>query len=266
MTKIENVRGKSAKQHYVDAAGAWLPGASSIADLLGPVGGLGYWGFQVGRSGEVDDYWAYLKGLGEAGTCAHAAVNGYVRGEKLDFSMFTGQEMAIAEGCLKKYIAWEKQHTVKHIYAERPLVSETYKFGGQLDLYAQVDDLYTIIDLKSSDDARDQHRVQTAGYRQLVLEAGDPVDQLIVLPLGRDPKEPMHKPWQTTTEMDDYWAIFKHLLGIYSIQSSLKKSNKRSGARIEAAEIEQNKGLLAAIEAREVGKVIPFPLKGDASA
>ena len=257
-TKVENVRGKSSHGQYFDANGTWLPGASTISELLGPVGGLAYWGFQIGKSGEVDDYWAYMRGLGSAGTCAHAAINAYVLNRPADLSEFTGKEIEIGEACLEKYKLWEKQHTVKILRAEYPLVSEIYKYGGQLDLYAQVDDLYSIIDLKSSADVRDTHKVQTAGYGGLVKESGEPVDQLIVLPLGRDPDEPMHKPWQTT-DIEPYWQIFKHLLGVYSIQNTLgPKKQKGRGAQADAAEIEQNNTLRAAIAARETGKVIPF--------
>jgi hypothetical protein len=230
--KVENVRGRSAKPDYVDVNGMWLPGASTIADLLGPVGGLGYWGFMLGKSGQVDDYWAYVKGLASAGTCAHAVINGYVLGEKTDLSMFTGQEIEVAAGCLEKFKAWEAKHTVRYIYAERPLVSEAYKFGGQLDLYAEVDALYTIVDLKSSDDVRENHKVQTGGYSQLVKEAGDPVDQLLVLPLGRDPNEPMRKPWQTT-DIDLYWSMFQHLLDIYRLQQSAKPKKTAQVVDIE---------------------------------
>lgn len=253
MTKVENVRGKSTKNQYLDAAGTWLPGTTTISDLLGPVGGLGYWGFQLGKSGEVDDYWEYLKGLASAGSAAHALINAYITDSAPEMSMYTGQEIEVAEGCLEKYRGWASKHEVEFIYGERPLVSETYKYGGQLDLYLRVDGLYTITDLKSSDDVRWQHKVQTAGYSQLVKENGDPVDQLLVLPLGRDPQEPMHKPW-STTDIEPYWAIFKHLLGIYSIQSSLEKDGKKPvgrAARADAAEVALNNRLRRDIAERE---------------
>lgn len=259
MTKVENVRGKSTKAQYVDSAGTWLPGASTIADLLGPVGGLGYWGFQIGKSGEVDDYWAYLRGLASTGSAVHALIGAYAAGEsEPDMSMYTGQEIKVAQASLEKYKGWASRHEIEFIYGERPLVSETYKYGGQPDLYLRVDKLYTILDLKSSDDVRDQHKVQTAGYSGLVLESGDPVDQLIVLPLGRDLHEPMHKPW-VTTDIEPYWAIFKHLLAIYSIQSTEAKEAKKGtgrAARADAAELALNNRLRRDIAERAVGEKV----------
>lgn len=223
MTKIENVRGRSAKHQYVDKDGTWLPGTTTIVDLLGPVGGLGYWGFQVGKSGEVDDYWAYLKGLASAGSCAHARITSYVLGdEEPDLSMFTQTEIDVANACLDKYVGWASKHDVKILYAERPLVSEEYKFGGTFDLYGHVDGVASIIDLKSSSDVRESHKVQTAAYSQLAREAGLPVSQLIVLPLGRDADEPMRKVW-STTDIQPLWETFEHLLAIYRLQQTNKK-------------------------------------------
>lgn len=221
-TTIENVRGKSSHIKYKLADGTPVPGVSTIKDLLGPVGGLGYWGFMVGKSGEVDNYWGYMAGLASAGTACHVVIEAHLKGETLDVTDFTGKELAIAYTALEKFKKWAEGKTIRLIYSEKPLVSEEHRYGGTLDLYCEVDGLFTVIDIKSSKEPRLEMLVQAASYRTLVEESGDPVDQIMVIALGRDAADPIKV--RIVKDTTPLWEVFTHLMNIHRVYKQAEKA------------------------------------------
>ena len=73
--------------------------------------------------------------------------------EKIEYtpntSYYTGYQIEIAENSFKKYLEWKKQHTIKPITLEEPMVSEKYQFGGTIDFFGLIDNIPTLVDYKT---------------------------------------------------------------------------------------------------------------------
>lgn len=66
---------------------------------------------------------------------------------------------------VSSFLEWESQHKVKYITAERMVYSIEHDFMGTLDLEAEVDGVYSLVDYKSSNGLYNNVRMQTASYK-----------------------------------------------------------------------------------------------------
>ncbi|CAM5999304.1 unnamed protein product [Sphagnum balticum] len=62
------------------------------------------------------------------------------------------------------FLAWEQEHKVKYHSSERVVYSKSQNFVGTLDVSAEVDGMYCLIDFKSSNGLYNGVRMQTAAY------------------------------------------------------------------------------------------------------
>ena len=87
------------------------------------------------------------------------------------------------------YLAdWMTDHEVRHIGNELLVYSPTWRYGGTLDFLGTMGDGRTIlVDFKSGKGVYDEHIIQVAAYRQMLLEMGQPVDAIGVLRLPPEP-------------------------------------------------------------------------------
>ena len=67
---------------------------------------------------------------------------------------------------VSSFLEWESQHKVKYISAERMVYSIEHDFMGTLDLEAEVDGVYCLVDYKSSNGLYNSVRMQTASYKE----------------------------------------------------------------------------------------------------
>jgi len=142
---------------------------------------------------------------------------------KPDLSEYTPQEIDRAENALISYWNWEKEHDIKPIMVEAPLVSEVFGFGGTLDCYALVDGIPTLLDLKTSKGIFPEHIMQIAALCVLLRENGKEVDNARILRIGRDESEGFEDHVVVLDDAKSHWQIFLHLLEIYKLQKAIKK-------------------------------------------
>lgn len=175
MSKIEpgTSRAKTHTKYYL-ADGTRVPSVTTILRVLGKGDYLVTWANNLGLDGyDVNEY---RKAQANIGTLGHAMIAAALRGEVVDFYGFSQEERDRASNVLASFQAWRRTVDLEPILVEEPLVSERARYGGTIDLYARLGDKRGIIDIKSGENAYDEHFFQVAAYRRLLIENGYPCD------------------------------------------------------------------------------------------
>jgi len=226
-----HIRYRSKILKLKNGNGVIFPGVTTITRELGwSTESLVRWANQLGLEGV--DSTKYRDDKADIGTLAHALVVDRYKGIETDVSDYTKNQIDKAENAALSYWEWEKQRKIEIIFAEEPLVSEEFQFGGTLDIYARVDGFYEIIDLKSGSGIWPEHFVQAGGgYRQLATENDCQVDRVRILNIPRAETENFRD--EVIADTDIYWQIFLNCLNIYRLKKEIKnginpKKNKKA--------------------------------------
>ena len=183
MTREPASRAKAHTSYYL-GDGTKVPSVTSILRVIGKGEHLLTWANSLGLDGY--DVIEYRKAQAAVGTLGHAMIQADLLGRSMDFYGFSQEERDRADNVLRSYRAWRRLHNPEPILVEEPLVSESCKYGGTIDLYARLGDLCGIIDVKTSNDIYDEHFYQIAAYSRLLVENGHRVDFNAILRVGRD--------------------------------------------------------------------------------
>jgi len=218
LMEIEKVAAKRSKTHtrYYNKAGTLLPGVTTILGVLNKpalvpwANGLGLRGINVRE---------YVDVLALIGTIGHDMICAHNKGVEFQRNGHPDELIDKAENCFLSYLSWEKQHKVDPILCEAGLVSETYGFGGTIDMFAKVDGVPTIVDYKTGKAIYPEHIYQVSAYRRLLDENGHDVQAVRILQIGRDEDEGFSEKVVSDTARE--WEIFQHCLGLYRL---MKKS------------------------------------------
>lgn len=200
--------------------GTRVPGATTVIGLLDKPF-LVPWANRLGFKGI--DSTEYTNKAAKRGTLIHTVLESHVLNEEveIDMSQYTESEISNAVEHLNYYKEWEAKHKVEPIWCEHPLVSETYKFGGYVDFYAKVDDKYTVIDFKTSKRINEEYFLQLSSYVVLFEENDLPVDQIMVLNVGKNPEDKFIEANKSIDETRNYFKLFKALLDVYWIKKEI---------------------------------------------
>lgn len=201
---------------YKLADGTRVPGATTITGLLNKPH-LVRWANKLGLEG-IDSS-KYTDEAAAVGTLAHALVQAHLQGETLDTTMFSPTQVDLAENAVLSYLEWEKRHKIEPLICEVPMVSEKLRYGGTVDCYCRLDGIPTLIDFKTGKAIYDEYFVQTAAYKELLLEHGYLVERVQILRIGRDETEGFEE--RAITSTDRYFQIFTNLLDNYYIEKEL---------------------------------------------
>jgi len=213
--------GKRVKAHitYQNEAGVRIPGTTTVLGVLNkPL--LVPWANNLGLQGiNVRDY---VDDKADIGTLVHEMMFCDLKGNKVDTSYYTGQQIDIAKNSFKKYLDWKKQHTIEPIVLEEPMVSEQFQFGGTIDNYCLLDGVFTLIDYKTCKALYPEHFIQVTAYRQLLKENGYKVKNCAILRVGRVDMEGFEFQEIHKKKIELCWKMFKYCLGIYNLQKQLR--------------------------------------------
>jgi len=158
----------------------------------------------------------------DAGTLAHSLVEAHLKKtEKPSLDGLPKEITDKAKGCFDAFLEWERAHKFELVESERSLVSETYGYGGTIDIGAILGDL-CILDIKTSKGIYIGMKVQVAAYFELWNEnyPDKQVKTSHILRLGAN-GEFDHHYWPS---LDPEWEIFKNCLGIYK---TLKETGQK---------------------------------------
>lgn len=215
--KVKNASKVHTRYYLKD--GTLVAGSTTITGLLHKPA-LIKWSNNLGLQGV--DVTKYVDKTARIGTLIHLLVECHITGKKADTTDFTAFEMEMAQNGYKKFLDWEKGHTIEPIFNEQAFVSEKYKYGGTLDFYCKLDGKYTLIDFKSGKDIYNEHFLQVSSYANLLKENKYKVEQIMILNIGREENEPFKHEEIPPKTIKKYFDCFKHLIKIYYIKKELK--------------------------------------------
>lgn len=216
----DKIRG-AAKAHviYKLADGTRVPGATTITGLLNKPF-LVSWANKLGLEG-IDSS-KYTDEAAAVGTLAHALIQAHLQGETLDTTLYSPQQVDLAENAVLSFYEWLSHHKVEPLICETPLVSEALRYGGTMDCYCMLDGEPTLLDFKTGKAIYDEYFVQLAGYKNLLEEQGHPVAGCRILRVGRDETEGFEE--RSVPDTGKYFEIFRRLLDVYYLKKELKWS------------------------------------------
>lgn len=219
MTVLEAGAAAKARAHtvYRVADGTRVPGVTTVLGVLDKPA-LKAWANRIGLQGI--ELGAYVDELADIGKLGHALIHEHLTGTAVDRTAFSAQQLDRAETCFLKFLEWAKARTVETVLAEAALVSERYRFGGTVDWYGRLNGVPTLVDFKTARAIYDEHILQVAAYRQLVVEAGHPVEAVRILQIGREESEGFSE--RTVGDTAVHFELFTHALAIYRLQGRLR--------------------------------------------
>ncbi len=202
---------------YKDKEGNIVPGATTIIGLLAKPQ-LIIWANRLGLQGI--DSTKYRDDKADIGTLAHKMVLADIKGETVDTSEYSKEQIDQAENSFLSWLEWRKGKELKVILMETPLVSEGYSFGGTPDFLGYLNGQLVLMDYKTGGIYQEAY-IQVCSYRQLLAENGYPsIDKAIVLGIPRTEDEDFKE--ITYTNFDNGWRIFKRLNEIYQLLKEVK--------------------------------------------
>jgi len=204
---------------YKTKDGIPVPGVTTITGQLDKPA-LVYWAWDLGTKGI--DYKKYTDDKAEIGTLAHDMVICHLTGKEPNLSDYSQNQIDKAENALISYFAWEKGKDIEVIFAEKPLVSEEWKYGGQPDILALVDGIITLLDLKTGKAIYPEMVYQLSAYDRLIAECEkETISEHMILRIGRDETEGFDVKPFTGKQVETAWKVFKNLLDIYHLRKEI---------------------------------------------
>lgn len=207
-----------AHTRYTTKDGRPVPGVTTILGILNKPA-LVKWANNLGLQG-IDSN-KYTDSTATVGTIAHYLVECELAEKQPDLSEYSPAEVELARPCYDKWMQWRQPRDFKVILSEEPIVSETYGYGGTVDVYADIDGVATLLDIKTSKGIYPEMMHQVAAYRQLLVEHSYPVDQVLIVRIGRNPDEGFES--RVINGLDKHWEVFQHCLAIYELQKELER-------------------------------------------
>lgn len=212
MTKSMKLKGTKAHQRYRTTDGVIVPGVTTVCGLLAKPF-LIKWANRMGLEGI--DTTKYVDKAARIGTCAHEMVQEHLGGSEVDHSLYSSDEIDLAENALISYFEWEKNHDMETHLIESQLVSDYHRYGGSIDWYGLMDGKLTLCDLKTGKAIYDEYALQVTAYKRLLEENGHPVEQVRIIRIGRDATEGFEDRVFDELFLDTALRIFDDLLDVY---------------------------------------------------
>ena len=158
---------KQMKRQYLDIHGSEVPSVTTVLSQLNKPQ-LVAWAARLARQG-VD--WEDVRNeAADIGTIAHEMAENFIKNQPCDFSQHPGYKKALK--AFSAFQNWVGINQVTFLGSEIPLVHHQKKFGGTIDIVAEVNGKVSLIDLKTSSSLSEEYNYQVCAY-QYLLENGD---------------------------------------------------------------------------------------------
>jgi len=184
--------------------------------LVGWANKLGLQGIRVNE---------YVDALADVGTAVHELCKADLGGRQPKLPPLSPEQLQQATNCYAKFITWRKEHNIEVVAVEKPMVSETLRYGGTPDCVARVDGQLGIIDFKTGKSVYDDHAYQAAGYDGLARENGLSTECAWIVRIGRDDDEGFDVVRWGRDMLDLYWSVFSGALQIYWAKKKIEKAS-----------------------------------------
>lgn len=202
---------------YKNQAGERVPGVTTILNLIAKPN-LIVWANRLGLQGIDSTKFRDEKGL--IGELAHAFVAADLRGQEVDTSDYSINQILPARYAFSYWLDWKRDKVLKPLLIETPLVSELFQYGGTPDFLGEVDDIVTLVDLKSGFIGKEAY-IQTCTYRELAIENGyPPAERILILGIPRTEDEKLTE--TPYTDFENGWQYFKLLRQCYDLEKLIR--------------------------------------------
>lgn len=217
----ERVKMKRAKAHqrYQTKDGEPCVGVTTaLAVMAKPA--LVRWANKLGLDGYEVDKW--VDSLARIGTLIHYLVECDIKGLTPETGDYTPNELEASKAAFAKWLSWREKNAFELISSELQLVSDTLKFGGTCDIYANVNGVPTVLDIKTSKGCYSEQRTQVIAYKKLLEENGFQVQDCRIIRIGRDENEGFDDILIGAHEL--HWQRFLACLNLYWANKNLENA------------------------------------------
>lgn len=147
-----------AKNGY-EIEGLWYPRVTSICKVIAKPG-LERW---LAKQGGLAAMSETRKNITRFGSRVHDSIEKILMGEDpiIDESI---------KPSISAFLDWYQNRKVKALDVERRIVSRKHIYAGNIDVLAEIEGKFGILDIKTSDKVWDDHFIQTAAYFQAYNE------------------------------------------------------------------------------------------------
>lgn len=206
---------------YKLADGTSVPGVHKVMKNLGwSTSGLVKWAYNKGKRGE--ELYGERDDAADLGKLVHGAVENVLKyGADVRDAMSEVDDSRV-KNTLKSFDRWLQAWGPEVLEIEVPLVSEEHRFCGRLDLVARMQNAVAILDVKTGG-IYDESWCQPAAYRVLWDEnrPTQQVEEVHLLALGKGDNVGFDHKWKPIEELEPYWQIFKHCLGLHELRKQI---------------------------------------------
>lgn len=218
---VKKLRATKAHTIYKTKDGATVPGGSTISKIGEDQSFLIKWAWNLGM--EHTDYKKVTDLAADIGSVAHFLNECWLKGDEADLSDFS--KTAIDGGNLiheKFKVDWNREG-FSCVSSELSLVSDTYRYGGTLDIIARDrEGKLVLIDEKSSPQIYGSFYRQLAGYENLWNENNEEkITRRVIFRHGKDDPEDSEIRWLPS--LDKHFEVFKRQLDLYYAFRSINK-------------------------------------------
>lgn len=178
------------------------------------------WANKIGLDGYEVDKW--VDALARIGTLIHYMVECDIKQVKPELSDYSPNEIDSAETAFIKWMMWRDKNKFELIDSETPVVSDVLRVGGTYDIYAVVNGVRTLLDIKSSKACYSEHRTQVVAYRVLGEENRKIIEQCRIIRIGRSENEGFED--IVVGAEDLHWKRFLACLDLYRAVKNLENA------------------------------------------
>lgn len=149
------------KLNGYEIGGLWYPRVTSICKIIAKPG-LERW---LAQQGSPEAMAKKRKAITGFGTLVHDTIEKILMGEdpKVDD--------AIAPS-VRAFYNWYEGRKIKALDVERRIVSKEHSYAGNIDVLAEIEGRFGILDIKTSEKVWDDHFIQVSAYFQAHNESG----------------------------------------------------------------------------------------------
>jgi hypothetical protein len=215
---------------YRLADGTRVPSVTTILDAVLAKPALVSWANKLGLQGiRVHEY---VDDLADVGAAVHELCKSSLTGRKPNLPPLSPDQLQQATTCFSKFLDWRNTQDVEVLRAEQPLVSESLRYGGTIDVIVRrrQDGVTAIWDFKTGRAVYDDHLFQVSGYAHLARENGYDVTEAWIVRVGRSEDEGFEAVRFGIEKLQLGWAVFKHARAIYDIKRELELGVRRAPA------------------------------------
>lgn len=225
MTVVEQVKSvRRAKSTYKTTSGELVPGVTTILGLRAKPA-LIEWGFRIGKQNpNLNSLREYADDLADIGTCVHYLLDCHLRNVDPDLGDFSPNVVEASKTATRKYFDWSGGKKIDVVYADLEMVSDQHRFGGKLDVFADIDGRRTVLDFKTGKHIYTEHLYQVAAYAEMLRERGERVDEIRILQIGRSGSEGFSE--RVLSDWQNHWLAFLALRQLYDIEKCIEHNEK----------------------------------------